>query len=82
MTPLPVRAAVERSPRDRPQNVLLAITPPAVASFDYYPVSFVGGLEYRALSVWSTPWWLAKGNPFAVSFSSAFSSAFNKGAAS
>lgn len=81
MNPLPVREAVERGPKDRPQNVPMTITPFAVEGFDYYPWSFVTALKARYLSAWGFPWWLAdeESAPVSGAFSTAFSSAFDGG---
>lgn len=80
-TPLPVREAIERAPRDRPQNVPFDVTPAAVEDFAYYLFAQTTGLRSRYLSVWGWPWWYGdeESAPTTGAFSTAFSSAFDGG---
>lgn len=79
--PLPVRVAVERPPRDRPQNVPFDITPRAIEDFAYYRFAFASGLQARYLSVWGWPWWHADeaSAPFGGGFDTGFDSGFDGG---
>lgn len=81
MNPLPVRVAVERAPRDRPQNVPLDVTPAAVQDFSYYVMAQTTGLRARYLSVWGWPWWYGdeESAPTGGAFDSGFSSGFEGG---
>lgn len=79
--PLPVRVAVERAPRDRPQNVPIDTTPRAVQDFSYYVMAQAAGLRTRYLSVWGWPWWYGdeESAPTSGGFDSGFSSGFEGG---
>ena len=79
--PHPVRQATERAPRDRPQNVPVRVTPPAVQDFAYYRAAFATGFQARYLSVWGYPWWLADevSAPTTGGFDTGFSSGFEGG---
>lgn len=81
MNPLPVRDEHERNPKPRPQNVALTVEPPGLEAIDYYAHSFVTGRQYRALSVWSWPWWLTdeESAPVSGGFGPGFSSGFEGG---
>lgn len=80
-TPLPVRVATERAPRDRPQNVPYEITPAAVEDFAYYRYAFASGLQARYLSVWGWPWWYAdhESAPHTGGFDTGFNNGFEGG---
>lgn len=75
--PHAVRVATERTPRDRPQNVPVRVTPPAVQSFAYHSHAFVVGVQARYLSVWGWPWWYA--DPASAPHTGGFDTGFDSG---
>ncbi len=81
MNPLPVREVTERPPRDRPQNVPVRITPPALQAFAHWGQATAGGTRGVILSVWATLWWLADPAPVPTDrqFSGEFGAAFQGG---
>lgn len=72
---------MERSPRDRPQNVPFDVTPFAVEDFAYYRMAQTVGSRTRYLSVWGWPWWYSDpvSAPHTGGFDTGFSSGFEGG---